>query len=145
MIVRLTLMSTINQKECSALPSLADCWLSAASAGLVIPESFQAPGWILQYRQQLYFRVSWMIVAQVQLSQVGGAGAQSCGQRSTAFLCDQTPWQPANTQNTHGRLSEDTTVLVKYKKKLSPNNTTSALGTSLWILGCIFSPVLCSG
>ena len=30
---------------------------------------------------------------------MGGVGAQSWGQRSTAFLCNQTSWQAANTQN----------------------------------------------
>ena len=83
-------------------------WLSVAAAGLFIPESVQSPAWILQSsRQPLHSWVSWMIVAQVQLSQMGGVGVQSWDQRSTAFLCDQTAWQPADTQNnTHHTSAE---------------------------------------
>ena len=48
------------------------------AAGLFIPESVQSPVWILQSRrQQLPSGVSWMVVAQVQISQMGGVGAQS--------------------------------------------------------------------
>ena len=73
---------------------------SVAAAKLIIPESVQSPAWILQSsRQLLHSWVSWMIVAQVQLSQMGGVGVQSWDQRSTAFLCDQTAWQPVDTQN----------------------------------------------
>ena len=62
-----------------------------------IPESVQSALWILKFgRKQLHSWVSWMIVAQVQLSQMGGVGAQSWGQRGTAFLCDLTAWQPAD-------------------------------------------------
>ena len=58
-----------------------------------IPELLQPPSWTLQSsRQQLDSWLSWMIVAQVQLSQMGGVGVQSRGQRSTSFLCDQTSW-----------------------------------------------------
>ncbi len=37
-----------------------------------------------------------MIVAQVQLSQMGGVDAKSRGQAGTALLCDETAWQPVN-------------------------------------------------
>ena len=57
-------------------------------AVLSIPESVQSPAWILHSsREQRSSWVSWVIVAQVQLSQMGGVGAQSWSQRSTAFLC----------------------------------------------------------
>ena len=70
-------------------------------AVLSIPESVQSPAWILQSsREQRSSRVSWVIVAQVQLSQMGGVGAQSWGQRSTAFLCDQAARQATHT-HTH--------------------------------------------
>ena len=74
-------------------------WLSVTEAVLFIPESVQSPAWILQSRQQLHSWVSWMIVAQVQLSQMGGVGVQSWGQIRTAFLCDQTAWQTVKTQH----------------------------------------------
>ena len=61
-----------------------------SSCCLFIPETVR----------QLRSWVSWMIVAQVQLSQMGGVGSQSWGQSSTAFLCDHTAWQPVHT-HTH--------------------------------------------
>ena len=107
-IVYKMLKSTIKQNKniFPALPPLSH-WLSVAAAELFIPESVQAQVWILQLsRQQLHSWVFWMIIGQVQLSKMGGIGVQSWGQRSTAFLCDQTAWQPVNTQNkTHGRIS----------------------------------------
>ena len=48
-----------------------------------------------------------MIVAQVQFSQMGGVGGKSWDQRSTAFLCDQTARQPANTKRTSFNMCGD--------------------------------------
>ena len=74
-----------------------ECW-----AVLSIPESVQSPAWILQSsREKRNSWVSWVIVAQVQLSQMGGVGAQSWGQRTTAVLCDQAARQA--THHTHTR------------------------------------------
>ena len=61
------------------------------------PESFQCTVWTLQSsRQQLDSWILQVVVTQVKLSQMGGVGVQSWGQRSTAFLCDQTSWQTWN-------------------------------------------------
>ena len=84
----------------SSSSSIRHC---VAAAGLSIPEFV----WILQCGpQQLLSWVSWMVVAQVQLSQMGGVGGHSFSQRSTAFLCDQTAWQAADTQNNTETLRE---------------------------------------
>ena len=86
---------------------LAEGWILVGDivsewwAVLSIPESVQSPLWILQSsREQRSSWVSWVIVAQVQLSQMGRVGAQSWSQRSTAFLCDQAARQPTHT-HTH--------------------------------------------
>lgn len=81
------------------------CWsvrvtcMKQISDILSIPECVQSPAWIIQSsRQQLHSWVSWIIVAQVQLSQVWGIWLQSRSQWSTALLCDLTAGQPANTK-----------------------------------------------
>ena len=46
------------------------------------------------FRDELHSRLSKVIVAQVQLSQVGRIGLHSRGQEITTFLCDATERQP---------------------------------------------------
>ena len=87
---------------------------------LFVPESVQSPLWTLpSSRQELHSWLSWMIVAQVQLSQMGGVRSQSWGQRRTAFLCDQTAWQPGNVHHiTHISSSEGTAKVYCSSTKL---------------------------
>ncbi len=79
----------------SQADSVIENWLSVATRGFFIPEIVQLPVWILQWLSG----ASWMIVAQIQVFQMGGVGAQSWGQRGKAFLCDQTYWHSANPKN----------------------------------------------
>ncbi len=78
--------------------------------------------WILQFMfEQLDSWWSWMIVAQIQLSQVWGVWTQSWRQITTAFLCHHTARQPTDI-NTHTRThthkvrsSADTQSYIFYK------------------------------
>ena len=85
----------------SKIRAQAKVLMKTGKIRLSIPGSVQFQVWIIQSRrQQHHSRVSWMIVAEVQLSQTGEVGVQSWGQRSTAFLCDHTIWQPAKNITT---------------------------------------------
>lgn len=100
-----------------------------------IPESCQLQAWILQGSwEQLQAWVTWMIVTQIQLSQMAGVTAQSWGQGSTAFLCNQTARQ---TTNTWGKQANSNTLLgfvpLNPEDFLNPSsNCKSASGMRYW-------------
>lgn len=72
------------------------CWNQhELTPTLYWPQSLQSTVWtLLQITQQLHVWILQVVVTQVQLSQMGGVGLQSWGQRSTADL-----WQTAAHQS----------------------------------------------
>lgn len=79
------------------------------STCLSVPESIQPPVWILRSRrQQFHSWVSWVIVAQVQISQMRRIWLQGWCQRNAALFCDPTTWKTAKTPT-------DTKVIPYYQ------------------------------
>ena len=72
------------------------CWNQhGLTPTLYWPHSLQATVWTLhKFRQQLHSWILQLVVTQVELSQMGGVGVQSWGQRSTTDL-----WQTAAPQS----------------------------------------------
>ena len=69
--------------------------LSTEVKHVVWPQSLQSAVWTLQkITQTIHVWIRQLVFTQVQLSQMGGVGLQSWGQRSTADL-----WQPAAFQS----------------------------------------------
>ena len=82
----------------------------------VWPQSLQSTMWTLQkIRQQLHVWSLQVVVTQIQFSQTGGVWLQSWSQRRTAFLCDLTAWQPANTQTNITKLFNNNTICCEEK------------------------------